>query len=103
MDVTQFCDYIAENFDEEVSDSFKRNKISGSVFLRLSEGQLGRMVEAIGDVVELQSLQSKVTKLKAILYCIILYCTFQHNNHESADCEDLHSVASDHHTASLVC
>ena len=47
--------------DEEVSAAFKKNKISGSVFLRLSEGQLGRMVEAIGDVVELQALLKRAS------------------------------------------
>ena len=74
MDVNQFCEFIAKSFDEEVSAAFKKNKISGSVFLRLSEGQLGRMVEAIGDVVELQELQSKVTKLKVtVLYHTVLY------------------------------
>ena len=56
----EFSEYLANYFDQEVANAFEKNKISGSSFLKLSESQLGRMVEAIGDIVELQSLQSRV-------------------------------------------
>ena len=61
--VREFSDFLAENFDDEVADSFKQNKISGSLFLKLSEDQLGRMVQAIGDVVNLTSLQSRIKEM----------------------------------------
>ncbi len=39
--------------------NFEKNKTSGSVFFKLSETQIGRMVEAMGDI-ELQSLQCRI-------------------------------------------
>lgn len=58
--VKEFCNFLAKKFDKEIADTFEKNKISGSIFLKLSENQLERMVEAMGDVVSLQSLQSRV-------------------------------------------
>ena len=57
--VKELSEFLAVHFNVEIADSFE-NKISGPLFLKLSEDQIGRMVEAIGDIVELQSLQSKV-------------------------------------------
>ena len=45
--VRGFSEYLANYFDQEVANAFEKNKISGSSFLKLSESQLGRMVEAI--------------------------------------------------------
>ena len=60
LNVHQFCEYLAAKFDTDVVESFRSNKISGSIFLRLSEEQLGKMVTAIGDVVQLSTLQAKI-------------------------------------------
>ena len=58
--VKEFADYLADHFNAEIADSFEKNKISGRLFLKISEAQIEKMVEALGDVVELQSLQSRV-------------------------------------------
>lgn len=58
--VSMFSEYLAKHFDQEVASAFERNKVSGSAFMKLSESQIGKMVEAIGDIVELQSLQCRV-------------------------------------------
>lgn len=63
--VEEFSSFLAEGFDEDVADTFEKNKISGSLFLKLSEDQLGRMVEAIGDVVNLKLLQGRVQDINA--------------------------------------
>lgn len=67
--VGEFSEYLAKHFDQEVVSAFEKNKISGSLFLRLSESQIGRMVEAIGDVVELQTLQYKILEAEVTTYC----------------------------------
>ena len=63
LNVFEFCDFLSTRFDEVVTESFRMNKISGHCFMKLSEQQMGRMVTAIGDVVELLELQSRVIKL----------------------------------------
>ena len=60
LSVKEFGDYLADHFGKDIAASFEKNKISGSLFLKLKEAQIGKMVEAIGDIVELQELQSKV-------------------------------------------
>ena len=54
--------------------NFEKNKISGSVFLKLSETQIGRMVEAMGDI-ELQSLQCRIIHEAGVEVCFTL-CVF---------------------------
>lgn len=58
--VKELSDFLAEKFNQDIADSFERNKISGPLFLKLSENQLEKIVEAIGDVIKLQSLQSRI-------------------------------------------
>ena len=58
----ELCSFLAETFDEDVTESFRKNKITGSTFMKLSEQQIEKMVTAIGDVVELRALQSRVKK-----------------------------------------
>ena len=71
--VRELSDYLYEHFDRDVSEAFERNKISGSSFLKLSESQLGRMLEAIGDIVELQSLQCRVhAQVIIFLFCFVV-------------------------------
>ena len=48
-----FMAVLSTRFDEVVTESFRMNKISGHCFMKLSEQQMGRIVTAIGDVVEL--------------------------------------------------
>lgn len=60
LSTKDFSIYITETFDADIGESFLNNKISGSLFLKLSESQIVRMVPALGDVIELQSLQSRV-------------------------------------------
>jgi len=55
MSVTAFAEYLQRRFDEDVVDVMK-SKISGSVFLKLSERQIECMIPAMGDVVELVAL-----------------------------------------------
>ena len=50
----------------------KCNKISGSIFLKLTEHSLEQMIPAIGDVVELMGLQEEV-KTTENEVCIISY------------------------------
>ena len=57
--VEQFCEYLAMKFDKDMVESFRFNKISGSVFLQLSEEQIGKMFKAIGDVVQLLNLKTE--------------------------------------------
>ena len=63
LNVFEFCDFLSTRFDEVVTESFRMNKIGGHCFMKLSEQQMGRIVTAIGDVVELLDLQSRVIKL----------------------------------------
>ena len=65
LSVLEFCDFIAERFDDDIADAFRANKIAGSTFLKLSDDHMGKMVAAIGDVIELQALQSKVLEVRA--------------------------------------
>lgn len=62
LSVHDFCEFLSKDFDDEVVESFRRNKISGGNFLKLTEEQLGKIVSAIGDLVELQSLQHRIKK-----------------------------------------
>ena len=63
--IKELASFLAERFDETLANEFEKNKISGPVFLKLTENQIGRMVPAIGDVVELQSLQRRVQEVAA--------------------------------------
>ena len=69
--VGEFSDYLLEHFDPEVAAVFEKNKISGSSFMKLSENQIGRMVEAIGDIVELQSLQYRILEAQVCILALI--------------------------------
>ena len=60
--IQELYEYLLEKFDDDVASSFRRNKIAGSHFLKLSEVQIGKMVPAIGDIVDLQTLQGEVCK-----------------------------------------
>ena len=60
LDVNNFCEFLKTRFDEDVSESFRANKISGDCFLKLTEEQIGKMVTAVGDIVELMALQSRL-------------------------------------------
>ena len=62
MSVEEFCEYLSVKFEEDVIESLRKNKISGKSFMKLSEQQLERLVVAIGDVVELQALQTRVKR-----------------------------------------
>lgn len=61
--VQEFVSFVAENYDQEIAAEFEINKISGRIFMKLSEDQLGKMVPAIGDVIELQSLQCRLKEM----------------------------------------
>ena len=60
MSVAEFSEYLLNKFDEDVVNIIKNNKISGSIFLKLTECQLEQMIPAIGDVVELMGLQEEL-------------------------------------------
>lgn len=44
----ELASFVSEKFDQDIADAFEKNKISGQLFLKLSEAQIGRMVPAIG-------------------------------------------------------
>ena len=58
MSVPQFSEFIASKLDDEVGDVFQKNKISGSIFLLMSEAQISALVPAISDVITLKQLQA---------------------------------------------
>lgn len=58
MSVSQLSTFISTKLDEEVGEMFLKNKISGSIFLLMSEEQIAQLVPAIGDVIMLQQLQT---------------------------------------------
>lgn len=64
MSVAQFSDFLSNRFEEDVVDIMKKNKIAGATFLKLSERQIERMVPAIGDVVELRELQTRINSME---------------------------------------
>jgi len=60
LNVEQFCDYLVLKFANDVVESFRTNKITGSVFLQLTEEYIGKIATALGDVVQLTSLRTKI-------------------------------------------
>ncbi len=80
MSVAEFSAYLAKSFEEDAVEVVKRNKISGSTFLKLSERQMEIMIPAIGDVVRLMDLQAaankseKVRKFYIITFLIKFFC-----------------------------
>ncbi len=66
MSVAEFSAYSAKSFEEDVVEVVKRNKISGSTFLKLSERQMENMIPAIGEVVKLMDLQAAANKSERV-------------------------------------
>ena len=47
--VEEFGSFLSDkNVDEEVIDSFKRNKVSGAAFLMLTERDINELVPSVG-------------------------------------------------------
>jgi hypothetical protein len=63
LSTEEFADYLEKEYDDEVSEIFKKNKIDGSVFMLMNENQLSALVPAVGDVIRFQELQKHVKKL----------------------------------------
>ena len=57
LSVSEFSEFLATKFDDDVVQAFEKNKISGSVFLLMTDNKIGSLVPAIGDVILLQQLQ----------------------------------------------
>ena len=75
LNVEQFCDYLALKFANDVVESFRANKITGSVFLHLTEEHIGKIVTALGDVVQLTNLWTKIlVSLTGIVSYIVTLC-----------------------------
>ena len=75
LNVEQFCDYLVLKFDNDVVESFRANKITGSVFLQLTEEHIGKIVTALGDVVQLINLRTKIlVSLTGIVSYIVTLC-----------------------------
>ncbi len=74
LTVDELGQFLSSNFDADVIDSLRANKVSGGIFMKLTEQQIGRMVTAIGDVVELMALQSRVTKMLNPLSEQVSFC-----------------------------
>ena len=58
MNITEFCEFLGSKFDLDVVAVFEKNKISGSLFMLMSEEQIKSQVSAIGDHIMLQQLQT---------------------------------------------
>ena len=57
LGVEDMCQLVAENFDSDVVDTFRCNKIDGSVFLELDEGDMKELgITALGDRKKLKKL-----------------------------------------------
>lgn len=61
-------------FDEDVIDAIKKNKISGSILIRLSEKQMEKIIPAVGDLVVLMEMQDRIKdqvgNFGSVDYCI---------------------------------
>lgn len=71
MSVGEFADYLTYDFEDDVVDIMRKNKISGSTFMKLSERQMERMIPAVGDLVQLREMQARLISLKeqVRIYC----------------------------------
>ena len=76
MSVAEFADYLSNRFDEYVVDIMKKNKISGSTFLKISEIQIEQMIPAVGDVIELRELQNDVISMEKEVWMIKTVCGY---------------------------
>lgn len=65
--IEELYDYLLIKFDEDVARTFRMNKIGGPQFMKLSPLHFNQLVPAIGDVVDLQSLQSEVFQAQQVL------------------------------------
>ncbi len=72
--VDELGEFLSSKFDDDVIESLHANKVSGGTSMKLTEQQIGRMVTAIGDVVELMALQSRVTKMLNPLSEQVSFC-----------------------------
>ena len=57
LSVSEFSEFLATKFDDDIVQAFEKNKISASVFLLMTDNQIGSLVPAIGDVILLHQLQ----------------------------------------------
>ena len=55
-------EFLETKVDQEVVETLEKNKISGSIFLLMSDQQLSSLVPAIGDLISLQQLQPACRK-----------------------------------------
>ena len=79
--VEELHDFLILKFDEDLASAFRRNKIAGSHFLKLSEVQFNQMVPAIGDVVDLQTLQKEILKAHHdVSYCFTVVQSTVHSH-----------------------
>ena len=46
----EFCEFLKTMFDQEVVETLEKTKISGFVFLLMSDQQLSSLVPALGDL-----------------------------------------------------
>lgn len=61
MSIEDFAEYLSDSyFDDDLVDVLRKNKISGTTFMKLSERQMEKMIPAVGDVVELRELQERL-------------------------------------------
>ena len=60
FDVEEFSEFLQQDFDEDVAEAFKKNKINGALFILMNETQLASIVPAIGDIIRLKQLQTSI-------------------------------------------
>ena len=57
MDIIEFCTYLEDkNFDEDTVHQFSKNKLCGSTFLNLTEGDLKDLSPVIWERVHVRQL-----------------------------------------------
>ena len=63
LTVEEFSEFLETRFDDEVAGAFYKNKISGEIFLLMTENQITSIVPAIGDVIKLRQLQASCSSV----------------------------------------
>ena len=72
-----FGDFLLEKgVDQEVASLFVSNRISGSVFLKLTEDELKELIPTIGDRILVKELLKEVSQV--LITCVILSNCIKH-------------------------
>lgn len=71
LNVEDFSEFLLEKgVHEEVASLFVSNRISGSIFLKLSEGDLKEIIPTIGDRILVKELLNQVSQVIFYTYLV---------------------------------